>query len=377
MRFLPIIGLVLASCFALAEGTDQLELSYEQRKAISELKARGGDIYNYEETDREISLTLPKNFADRDLALIQPILDKPIHRLYSIETKLSEVTLNALITQQPKLKSFEGAGKNLTNKALTGLRHAPDLFFIKLTNTAVTAEFFQQPGFAGFHSLQLNNQDWSAKEFAKLANLDLWYLTIREQKLDAASIVQIAKLKKMQWLSLGECAVDSSAWKLLPEFAHLDRLDLEKTGITAQELPLLKRLTKLRNLSIHEQGLTIEQLLPLAELPHLEEFGCSHLSSEDLLRLDQLINEPRLRENARKGHLAGYAISEEQVKKLGLRHPVMIDLLDNIPVEQEAHWYPPKWLSEAWEKQAEPPVSMEHKYWFPSPREKAEATEFE
>ncbi len=131
-------------------------------------------------------------------------------------------------------------------------------------------------------------------------------------------------------------------------------------------------MLQLRCLYIRDKGINVEPLLPLAELPYLRLMYCSCLSFEELLRLDELINEPRLRENFRKGHLAGNAISKEQVKKLELWEPMYFPGLDGMPEKPQDCWYPPVWLSEAWARQPEPPISKEPRDWFPRPREKTE-----
>jgi hypothetical protein len=312
------------------------------------------------------------------LALIKPILEWPLERLYITETKLSEAAVRDMIARQRKLLSFSGTGKNLTDNAILGLKEAPELLTLELTETAVTTDLFVGPGFAKLHALLLINQVWPAESYSKLRGINLYFFRIKHQPLNREDLVEIAKLKNVKRLTLSECPVNPSAWEEIAAATQLQELNLYDTCIKPEQLPYLKKLTELRELAVYQEGLTVEQLLPLADLPNLEKLDCNQLSSEDVMRLDRLINEPRLLENARKGHLAGYAITEEQVKKLGLRQPIRMDLADDVRfLENEHHWYPPKWLSEAWDKQVEPPASEEHKDWFPSPPEKVEAEAME
>lgn len=89
MRLFAVFILMLVVLPVLAEEAERPEITFEQRKAINELEARGGEIEGYLRKDRAITLTLPENLADQDLALIQPILEWSAERLRLKETKLA------------------------------------------------------------------------------------------------------------------------------------------------------------------------------------------------------------------------------------------------------------------------------------------------
>jgi hypothetical protein len=376
MKFLPLLALVLGGGMRslYAEEPQRHELTFEQRRAINEIKLRGGWVSAVSRTDERIdSITLPPRFSDREFALLEPLRDMPIRHLQLRETNLAAANLRELLTRYSQLHVLRADDPNFADDCLTPLYGSKKLNDLELCRGRITGKMLGEKGrFPQLRELTLEEIRWREADYKSLAGLEsLSKLTILKVQLDEASCQRLAELPEMYYLSIEQCAVAKNGWRLLSKCPKLQHLDLDNTGLTNDNLKEIVGLAELEIVFFNQSELTFEGLASLATHPKLQrvsfrpEFA---VDQETLKQLDQFLNEPRLRANQKKGHLAGMRTTPEQVEKLQLQHPVQVHSRNYPPDEDKDHWYPPAWLDEAWDGAPEAPLDRRPNRWFPEPQ---------
>lgn len=374
MKHLTLIMVICALAGNLrTEEPQRHELTFEQRRAVNEIKLRGGWVSPVNRTDERIdSLVLPPRFSDREFPLLEPLREMPVVQLNLRETNLSPASLRELLTRYPQLHYFYCEDPNLTDDCLTPLFASKKLGTLNLRRTRVTAAVLAVPGrFPNLSDLVLEESGWRSDDYRALAAHEpLRKLSLVKEKLDEETCRRLAELPQLRALSLDECALAKQGWRQLSKCPKLQNLDFDNSGLTNEHLKEIVGLPELEIVFFNEPELTFEGLSALATHPKLERISFrpgNGVDQDTLKQLDQFLNEPRLRANQKRGHLAGMKITTEQVEKLKLQPPVIIHARNYPPEESKDQWYPPAWLDEAWDEAPEAPLDRRPNRWFPDP----------
>lgn len=382
LGLLILIGLLLSD-FLRAEEPEAHHLTFEQRTAVNALKFLGGNCsprrrFGKNPDERLTQITYPAGFSDDQLKLLEPLLTQPLKSIALRRHSLSPDKVRLLGKSYPELVTLRLHDHEVTPETMQVVGEFPKLDWLDIRGCKVpTAPLAVKGAYPKLNRIRLDNVAWQAADYENLRQLrNLNSLMITEGKLDEAAIIAISKLPQLTMLALDHVEVESVGFKALTQHPTLSEFSMTMSPIQPPDLAHFRNASYTTfNIKL-ENFKTIDDYAPFFTMQNLNWLIISsdeELDPEVVIELERRINEPRLRANLKKGHVAGYPITSEQVEKLKLQEPVSISTAkyqtgdpDRTP---KNHWYPPAWLEEEWKKQKDDPASDKINEWFPSPEE--------
>lgn len=359
MRLFLVVIICCCVQVSSAVETSEYKLSPAEDEAINAIRRGYGIIQLRTRTDQRVyAIELRGKFTDKQYPLLGPLLQMPVEILFLEGAQLSDSNTCHLIGKLASLDKVSVTGKQFNDESIQGVSQLQNLTQLTIQRTANTGQLFRRGGFGKLQYMTLGHLSWNELDYAHLSQLKLKSLRLVRQELNAASAIALSGLANLEYLYLGDCEVDDDAWQNLSKLPALKTLVLHETKTANKVFARMPDFAKLERIEIAQPGLSIETTRRFASFPKMKSIQVTsdNIKAAELMELDRAINEPRLRENLRRGHLAGYPISEEQIKKLGLTRPLAIssnvephrfdtfNQYNPIPLsEHKNHWYPPQW----------------------------------
>ncbi len=379
-----LLILCVTTTILRAEEPEEHRLTFEQRTAVNALKFLGGSCsatrrFGKNPDERLASITFPKGFSDDQLKPLEPLLTQPLKSMTLRRHSLSPEKVRLLGKSYPELVALHLTDHDVTAETMQAVGEFPKLRWLEISGCKVpSAPLAVKGAYPELNRINLYDVAWQAADYENLRPLpDLNWLMITNGKLDEAALAAMSKLPHLTMVVLDHVEVDSAGLKAIARHPTLGDLNISTIPIEPADL-IHFRNAQFSTFSLQPSNFkTIDDFAPLVTMQNLTWLnlytGTEELDPEVVMELERRINEPRLRANLKKGHIAGYPITSEQVEKLKLQQPVSISTAkyqtgdpDRMP---KNHWYPPAWLEAEWKKQKDDPASDKINEWFPSPEE--------
>lgn len=305
LRRIIIAGaLLLPSCHLSAQDEKQEEQKYV--KLIADL---GGKVL-YNNYHHIISILLPDTRVD-DSALkeISKIRSLQMIDLSANPDHSSDLPADLLVwmTRQYSLQAIKFNGQMVTDTGTDYLSTLPNLKALNLGDVSVTDATLERLKHPNLQELvvgevPLRNIDDNVHSVFKITDkglsrlsrfLYLQKLSIRATEISDASLIEISKIKNLQYLDLGNTAITKNGLKFLKD-TRLQTLRIDHTTISGDGIKLLAALRSLQDLSLANTPVTDIDLGALRSLSSLTALDLSHTGITHL-GLKELTTFPSLK----------------------------------------------------------------------------------